>query len=87
MNRTFDDYFARFGPVYRWIATGTVMLASITVVLSATIVNVAVPDVMGAFEVGLDEAQWMATAFLAAMTISQLLSAWALDCLRSGLIN
>lgn len=81
MANTIDDYFARYGPSYRWIATVTVMLASITVVLSATIVNVAVPDVMGAFGVGLDQAQWMATAFLAAMTISQLLSAWTLDFL------
>ncbi|MCH9672598.1 MAG: DHA2 family efflux MFS transporter permease subunit [Gammaproteobacteria bacterium] len=81
MASTFDDYFARYGPAYRWIATVTVMLASITVVLSATIVNVAVPDVMGTFGVGLDQAQWMATAFLAAMTISQLMSAWTLDCL------
>ena len=85
MQRTIEDYFNRFGPIYRWIATITVMLAAITVVLSATIVNVAVPDVMGAFGIGLDQAQWMATAFLAAMTISQLLSAWALDCLGTRL--
>lgn len=45
-------------------------------VLSATIVNVAVPEVRGAFGVGQDEAQWMATAFLATMTASQLLNAW-----------
>ncbi len=45
-------------------------------VLSATIVNVAVPEVRGAFGVGQDEAQWLATAFLATMTASQLLNAW-----------
>lgn len=47
-------------------------------VLSATIVNVAVPEVRGAFGVGQDEAQWMATAFLATMTASQLLNAWCI---------
>ncbi|MBT6276476.1 MAG: DHA2 family efflux MFS transporter permease subunit, partial [Chromatiales bacterium] len=78
---TFKGYFERFGPIYRWIATLTVVSASITTVLSATIVNVAVPQVMGSFGIGLDQVQWMATAFLATMTVSQLLSAWLLDCL------
>lgn len=52
------------------------MAASFTMVVSATIVNVAVPDVMGSFGVGLDKAQLMATAFNIAMVTSQLLSAW-----------
>jgi len=52
------------------------MAASFTMVVSATIVNVAVPDVMGAFGVGLDKAQLMASAFNIAMVTSQLLSAW-----------
>ena len=36
----------------RWVVTVTGMVASFSMVLSATIVNVAVPDVMGAFGVG-----------------------------------
>jgi EmrB/QacA subfamily drug resistance transporter len=52
------------------------MGASFTMVVSATIVNVAAPDVMGAFGVGLDQAQLMASAFNIAMVTSQLLSAW-----------
>jgi hypothetical protein len=44
-----DALFARYGPAYRWLATGTVMISTIAVVLSTTIVNVAIPDVMGAF--------------------------------------
>ncbi|NKC16437.1 MAG: DHA2 family efflux MFS transporter permease subunit [Gammaproteobacteria bacterium] len=78
---TFKDYFERYGHAYRWIATITVVGASISTVLSATIVNVAVPQVMGSFGIGLDRVQWMATAFLATMTVSQLLCAWLLDCL------
>jgi DHA2 family multidrug resistance protein len=81
MSDTIADYFERFGPKYRWIATVTVMSAAVSTVLSATIVNVAVPQVMGTFGIGLSQVQWMATAFLAAMTVSQLLSAWVLDCL------
>ena len=45
-------------------------------ILSSTMVNVAVPSIMGTYGVGQSEAQWMATAFLAAMTASQLLGAW-----------
>ena len=48
-------------------------------ILSSTMVNVAVPSIMGAFGVGQSEAQWMATAFLAAMTASQLLGAWVIS--------
>jgi DHA2 family multidrug resistance protein len=44
--------------------------------ISATIVNVAIPSVMGAFGVGQDQAQWVATAYLATMVASQLLSHW-----------
>lgn len=52
------------------------MVASFTMVLSGTIVNVAVPDVMGAFGVGQGLAQFIATAYLATMTASQLLGRW-----------
>ena len=45
-------------------------------IMSSTIANVAVPTVMGAFGVGQDQAQWLATAFVATMVASQLLSAW-----------
>jgi MFS transporter, DHA2 family, multidrug resistance protein len=67
------------GPVsatYRWLVTITGMTAAFTMVLSGTIVNVAVPNVMGAFGVGQDEAQFLATAYIATMTASQLLNAW-----------
>lgn len=85
MSGSVQTLFDRYGPAYRWIATVTVMTGAIAVVLSSTIVNVAVPDVMGTFGVGLDQAQWLATAFLAAMTISQLISAWLLDMLGARL--
>ncbi|MCB1744830.1 MAG: DHA2 family efflux MFS transporter permease subunit [Gammaproteobacteria bacterium] len=58
------------------LVTATGMLASFTMVLTGTIVNVASPDVMGAFGVGLDKAQFLATAYIATMTASQLLNAW-----------
>ncbi len=79
MSESIDDLFARYGPAYRWLATATGMLGFFSVVFSATIVNVAVPEVMGAFGVGQDKAQFLATAFLATMTASLLLNAWIVD--------
>ncbi|MBL4719923.1 MAG: DHA2 family efflux MFS transporter permease subunit [Alphaproteobacteria bacterium] len=52
------------------------MLAASTMVVSGTIVNVAVPDVMGAYGLGQSEVQLMSTAFMIAMTTGQLLNAW-----------
>ena len=62
--------------------------ASFTMVVSGTIVNVAVPDVMGSFGVGLEQAQLMTSAFNIAMVTSQLLSAWIVSALgqRGGFL-
>ncbi len=54
------------------------LTSSMALALSGTIINVAVPDIMGAFGVGQDLAQWMATAFFAAMTVGLLASTWAI---------
>jgi EmrB/QacA subfamily drug resistance transporter len=75
---TIDDLFVRFGPKYRWLITVTGMTASFTMVLTGTIVNVAIPDVMGAYGVGQDKAQFLQTAFITTMTASQLLNAWVI---------
>lgn len=74
-----DTLFARYGPGYRWLATATVMLGTIASVLSSTIVNVALPDIMGTFGMGQDKAQLLSTAFLAAMTGTMLLNAWMVE--------
>ncbi len=76
-----DDLFRRFGPSYRWLATFTVISGATVMVLSATIANVAVPHVMGAYGIGQDQAQWMATGFIAMMTISQLMYSWVVQAL------
>ena len=71
-----EDLLLRYGAAYRWLATLTVMVATIAVVLSTTIVNVAIPDVMGAFGISQVQAQWISTGFLAAMTVTMLLTDW-----------
>ena len=52
------------------------MVAAFTMVLTDAMVNVAIPNVMGAYGVGQDQAQLMTTAFVVAMTTSQLLNAF-----------
>jgi EmrB/QacA subfamily drug resistance transporter len=66
----------RYGSRYRWLATLTVMLGTVSAMLTTTSVNVAIPDIMGAFGIGQDRAQWLATGALAAMTIGMLLTSW-----------
>jgi len=62
--------------LHRWLVVTASLSSSLALALSATITNVAVPDIMGTFGVGQDQAQWMATAFFAAMTAGMLLSDW-----------
>ncbi len=61
---------------HRWLIALSVMMGTISTVLSSTIVNVALPDIMGAFGMGQDTAQWMSTGFLASMTATMLTAAW-----------
>ncbi|HTT12499.1 MAG TPA: DHA2 family efflux MFS transporter permease subunit [Burkholderiaceae bacterium] len=69
---------ARHGPNYRWKVLATIMIGSIASVMSSTIVNVAVPDLIHQFAIGQERAQWVATAFMAAMTLSMLPTPWLL---------
>jgi EmrB/QacA subfamily drug resistance transporter len=85
---TYDDVdalLARHGPSYRWYITVAGITGAVAMVLSATIVNVAIPSIMGAYGIGQDRAQWMATAFIATMVASQLLSAWLTGALGQKL--
>ena len=54
----------------------TITLANIATLLTGTIINVAIPEVMGAFGIGQDKAQWLATGFLASSTVTMLMNSW-----------
>jgi len=75
-SESLDDLQERYGKPYRFLVTISGMIASFTMVFSGTIVNVAIPNVMGAYGVGQDKAQLLSTAFIATMTASQLLNTW-----------
>ena len=63
---TIEQLSERYGRSYRPLLTAGGMTAAFTMVFTGTIVNVAVPDVMGAYGVGQDKAQLLSTAFAAA---------------------
>ncbi|WP_291060876.1 DHA2 family efflux MFS transporter permease subunit [Hyphomonas sp.] len=72
------ERFAQFGVNYRWFLLLTMLMGSMSTLLAATTVNVALPAIIGAFGLGQDQAQWMSTAFLASSTLAMLANAWAM---------
>jgi len=60
----------------RWFATLTVNLSTIGSIMASTMVNVALPSIMGTFAIGQDVAHWLSTGFLSAQTVCLLLNAW-----------
>lgn len=59
-----------------WSLIGVLAIGSIGTMTAATIVNVALPSVIGALGLGQEEAQWLSTAFLAASTGFMLMNTW-----------
>lgn len=51
---------------YKWWVAVTVMLSAFLVVMSNATVNVALPPIMTAFGLNLDQAQWVITAYMIA---------------------
>lgn len=70
---------ARYGDRWRWLAVATVMIGTMATVLSATVVNVALHDIMVEFGIRQGQVHWLATGFIAAMTTTMLASSWLLD--------
>ncbi len=75
----FEAMFERYGPRYRLYVTVTALIGTVATILSSTIVNVALPEVMGAYGIGQDRAQLISTSFLAAVTACMLLNAWMIE--------
>ncbi len=67
-----------FSPAARWLATIAALSAFFTSIFTGTMVNVAVPNVMGAFGVGQGQAQFLSSTFLAMNTTGLLASSWVI---------
>lgn len=75
---TLADLQARHGPRYRWLLLLSVMIGTMASIMSATIVNVAIPDMSQHFALGQERAQWVSSGFMVAMTVSMLTTPWLL---------
>ncbi len=62
--------------VYRGIVVTVALMAFFVMVFASTMANVAIPNVMGTFGVGLDKAQFLTSAFLATNVTSLLANTW-----------
>jgi len=69
----------RFGPSHRWWVLLTVMIGNMAALMAATTINVAVPAISRRFSLGQHDAQWLATTFMGAMTVSMLATPWLLQ--------
>lgn len=66
------------GIPYRWVAMFVVLFGTFMVVLDTTVVNLGLPALQRDFDtiVGIE---WVVTAYLAAVGVSQMTSGWAAD--------
>jgi EmrB/QacA subfamily drug resistance transporter len=69
----------RHGPNHRWWVMLTVMIGNMAALMAATTINVAVPAISRQFQLGQQDAQWLATSFMGAMTVSMLATPWLLQ--------
>ena len=75
---TISELRERYGARYRWLLLLAVMVGSVAGIMSATIINVGVPDMSHHFVIGQDRAQWVASGFMVAMTVFMLTTPWLL---------
>jgi DHA2 family multidrug resistance protein len=63
-------------PAGKWVIAGTVVLGSFVSVMDISIVNIAMPQMLGTFGVSLDAITWVAVAYSIAEIILVTMSAW-----------
>ena len=63
-------------PYYRWLVLALVMTGTFMAILDASIVNVALPHMMGAFGVSRDKIEWVSTGFMLASAVVMPLVGW-----------
>lgn len=61
---------------YKWLVTGTVLLAGATQTFAGNSVNLAIPRIMAAFGTDLATTQWVTTSFLIARTLMVPILGW-----------
>ncbi len=76
---SFESLKSQYGKAYGAFAILTIGLGTVATILTSTSINVAIPNIMGAFGIGQDKAQWLSTGFLASSTVTMLMAAWMMQ--------
>jgi DHA2 family multidrug resistance protein len=63
-------------PANKWVIASTVVLGSFVVVMDISIVNVAMPQMIGTFGVSLDSITWVAVAYSIAEMLFTTMASW-----------
>jgi MFS transporter, DHA2 family, multidrug resistance protein len=64
---------------YRWHVMGIVMIGTMMAALDTSIVNVSIPAIMSDFAAGVDEIEWVMTAYMIAFATLMPLTSWFRD--------
>src|SRR5512136_1972037 len=72
-------YLRPENPTYRWLVLASVMVGTFMAVLDATIVNVALSNLMASFGVSVDQVEWVLTAYLLVFAVMLPSSGWLAD--------
>ncbi|USG63057.1 DHA2 family efflux MFS transporter permease subunit [Sneathiella marina] len=68
----------KYGAKFKWFAVLAVIIGLMASILSSTMINVALTNIMAEYRITQASAQWMSTGFLSATTICMLSTAWLL---------
>ncbi|MGE0325736.1 MAG: DHA2 family efflux MFS transporter permease subunit [Polyangiaceae bacterium] len=63
-------------PSYRWKVLGVVMVGTVMSALDASIVNVALPNIMASFGANVDQIEWVVTGYMLGFSTFMPLTAW-----------
>ncbi|HEY3377354.1 MAG TPA: MFS transporter, partial [Armatimonadota bacterium] len=68
--------YLRYSPLLRIVIVAGVMLAMVLFALDSTIVNVAIPSMMGNLGATMDQVSWVSTAYMLANVVVLPLTGW-----------
>jgi len=71
-----DSDALSYSPTQRWVILGAVMLGTLMQVIDTSIVNVAIPEMMGTLGATLEQVSWVSTGYITSNVILIPLTAW-----------
>ena len=67
---------AKESPSYKWFILGNIMISTFMVVLDSTVVNTALPSIMGTLGASMDTAEWILTGYMLSMATILATTGW-----------